>query len=334
MKVVLWIGPVSSSQVRAATIPDADQFIVIGGGCPAGGGDPSCQGSTYFSNLAEKYFDGQRYLPKLLKAKGLDPNNVELYIGSFSAGHGAVKKFCMDPADRAIIQTVALADSTYCSWPNKVPQFSEGYVRMCVDAVTKPQLFVATSSASQDPAGNTPAGDMCMMAIKAEVEKRTGLQFAESTHWPTSIVPQPVKVYQLGNCILADYGSKLQHPQHATLLAPQVWSDLVTPWTRQPVECFNVASLEPTATHGFGQYRYARSGFGSAVAGFGDAAVVCSMWGHVPSGVTPPPLIAKVPLVQVDDGGLSAAAKFAIFAAGGFAAYKLLMWAKAQLDAA
>jgi hypothetical protein len=323
MKVVLWLGPVSSAQVRAATIPDADQFIVIGGGCPPGGGDPSCQGSTYFSNLAEKYFDGQRYLPKLLKSKGLDPNNVELYIGSFSAGHGAVKKFCMDPADRAIIQSVALADSTYCSWPNKVPQFAEGYVRFCVDAVTKPQLFVATSSSNQDPAGNTPAGDMCMMAIKAEVEKRTGLQFSESTHWPASITPQPVKVYQLGNCILADYGPRLTHPQHATLLAPQVWSDLVTPWTRQPVECFNVASLQPVATHGLGRW-----------SGFGDAATVCSMWGHVPSGVTPPPLIAKTPLVQVDDGSLSPAVKFLAFAAGGFAAYKLMMWAKAQLDAA
>jgi hypothetical protein len=325
-KAVIWIGPVSSAQVRAASIPDADQFIVIGGGCPAGQGDPSCQGSTYFSNLAEKYFDGTRYLPKLLKAKGLDPNNTELYIGSFSAGHGAVKKWCMHPDDRALIKSVALADSTYCSWPNKVPQFAEGYVRMCVDAVTKPQLFIATSSSSQDPAGNTPAGDMCMMAIKKEVEKRTGLKFSESTHWPAGISPQPVTAYQLGNCILADYGPRLQHPQHATLLAPQVWPNLVTPWSRTPVECFSVAVLDqPVATQGLGAYRRR---------GLGDAAVACSMWGGVPSGVTIPPLTLKDPNIQIDEGGMSVGAKLFAFAVGGAAAYALALWAKAQLDAA
>jgi hypothetical protein len=320
-KVVLWLGPVSSAQVRAATLPDADRFIVIGGGCPPGQGDPSCQGSSYFAQLADKYFDGQRYLPKLLKSKGIDPQDVELYIGSFSAGHGAVKKFCMSPDDRALIAGIALADSTYCAWPNKVPQFAEGYVRYCVDAVTRPKLFVATSSASVDPAGNTPAGDQCMLAIKAEVEKRTGMQFSEATHWPASITPAPVKIYQLGNCILADLGSRLTHPQHATLLAPQVWSDLVAPWAQQPIECFNVARIEPppASTQGLGQ---------------APAPIVCSMWGHVPAGIVPSSTVAKMPVVQVDHGDLGAGGKVVLFLAGGLAAYGVLTWAKSRLDAA
>lgn len=302
MRVVLWLGPVASYQVAKATLPDADRFIVIGGGCGPGAGDPSCQGSSYFSKLADGWFDGTNYLPKLLKSKGVDPTaDPEVFIGSFSAGHGAVKKFCMSPDDRRLIQGIALADSTYCSWPNKVPQFSEGYVRYCVDAVRGPRLFVATASASVDPAGNTPAGDQCMMAIKAEVEKRTGVQFRASPNWPAGINPQPVAVWQAGNCIFADYGSKLQHPQHATILAPQVWSQLVTPWTVAPQTCFPVAAAP-------------LDGLGDTWAPPAGTAELCTMWGRWPSG-------AVVPALAEEPG---AATKMLAFGAGGLAAFGVL----------
>jgi hypothetical protein len=276
MKVVIWFGPVATSQVTKARLPDADKFIVVGGGCPPGGGDPSCQGSSYFASLADTWFDGKNYLPKLLRSKGVDPLlEPEVYIGSFSAGHGAVKKLCMSPDDRRLIQGIALADSTYCAWPNKVPAFSEGYVRYCVDAVTRPRLFVATASANEDPAGNTPAGNKCMFAIRDEVEKRVGAKFAPTTFWPAGIDPQPVAVWQLGNCILADYGSRVTHSGHAIQLAPQVWSQLVTPWTASPQSCFTVAALGSTST--------------VAPPSVAPGGQVCTLWGRWPAGAAIPP---------------------------------------------
>lgn len=285
MKVVLWFGPVATSHVAKARIPDADKFIVIGGGCPPGGGDPSCQGSSYFATLADSWFDGKQYLPKLLRSKGIDPTgtDLEVYIGSFSAGHGAVKKLCMSPDDRKLIQGIALADSTYCAWPNKVPAFSEGYVRYCVDAVLRPRLFVATASGSEDPAGNTPPGNKCMLAIRDEVEKRTGAMFSPTTFWPPGIDPQPVAAWQLGNCILADYGTRLTHPQHATRLAAQVWSQLVTPWTASPQSCFTVAALHPSTVNA------TQPLYGMGDAPIVDAPQVCSLWGRWPAGAAIPP---------------------------------------------
>lgn len=310
MKVVLWFGPVATSQVSAARIPDADKFIVVGGGCPPGQGAPACQGSSYFSTLADTWFDGKRYLPKLLQSKGIDPaSEPEVYIGSFSAGHGAIKKLCLSPDDRRLIQAVVLADSTYCSWPNKVPQFSEGYVRACVDAVQGPRLFVATASSNTDPAGNTPAGDVCMGAIRDEVERRTGAKFRPSPNWPLGIVPQPVSVVQAGNCVLADYGSLVSHENHARHLASQVWQQLVTPWTRQPQSCFTVAAA-PQAVQGFGDDWQPPEG----------SPAVCTMWGRWPPGAAIPP------------PALGPGSKLVAFGVGGALAYGALRLGRRWLD--
>lgn len=300
-KVVLWFGPVATSQVAKATLPDVDHFIVVGGGCPPGQGDPSCQGSNYFSMLAETWFDGKRYLPKLLRLKGIDPaSEPEVYIGSFSAGHGAVKKLCMSPDDRRLIQAVVLADSTYCAWPNHVAQYAEGYVRACVDAVKGPRLFVATASSNTDPAGNTPAGDVCMVAIRDEVEKRTGAKFRPSPNWPSGIAPQPVAVWQAGNCILADYGSRVSHENHARHLAAQVWQQLVVPWTIAPQTCFTVAAAAQ-GTQGVGDDWTPPAGTPS----------LCTMWGRWPPGST-------IPQAPSDVG---AGSKMAAFGLGGALAY-------------
>ena len=314
-KVVIWFGPVSYAQVKNASLLDSDVFILIGSGCPPGQGAPACQGSTYFSNLIEKYNDGKRYLPKLLKSKGIDPSDAEVYIGSFSAGHGAVKKLCMAEEDRALIQVVSLSDSTYCGWPNKVPEASEGYVRMAVDAVNHPKLFVASASSNVDISGNTPPGDACMLAIKDEVERRVGLRFSETGYWPGTD-PQPDKVWQLGNCILADFGAKLSHPDHALVMAPQVWPQLVAMWLTKPQECMAAAVL-PQATQGFGVDAGAAEG--------------CTMWGRLPPGVAGELCVAKQPQVYVDEGPWWTATKVISFAAGALGAYAILRWAQRRL---
>ncbi len=316
-KVVIWFGPVSYAMVKRATLVDADVFVLIGSGCPAGEGAPACQGSSYFSNLIEKYNDGHRYLPKLLRSKGVNPDDAEVYIGSFSAGHGAVKKLCMSADDRALIQVVSLADSTYCSWPNKIPQASEGYARMAVDAVTHPKLFVASASAWADAAGNTPPGNACMLAIKDEVEKRVGMLFKEGGYWPLTD-PTPAKVYQLGNCILADFGSRLSHPAHASLMAPQVWPSLVAMWLAKPQECLAAAVIAPSV-----------QGLGAEETG----AEGCSMWGRLPAGVAAELCVAKEPRLVIDEGTVGAMAKLIWFGAGALGAYALLRWAQRRMGA-
>jgi hypothetical protein len=304
MKVVIWFGPASTSQLAGAALPDVDRLIVIGGACPPGKGAPECQGSTYFSNLAEQWNDGQRYLPKLLRSKGIDAAaaGLELWVGSFSAGHGAVKKLCMADADRALITGVTLADSTFCAWSGKDAAPSEGYVRMALDAVHGPKLFLATASSSEDPAGNTPSGMMCMAAIRAEVERRAGIRFRASPFWPAAISPAPEAVWQAGNCILAEYGARVTHPQHASVLARQVWQHVVTPWAGSEQTCFAVATSAP-AIQGFGVDTWQPDP---------GQAVACTMWGRWPQGGVPP---------VVAETGLGQAGKLLAFGAGAVLAF-------------
>jgi hypothetical protein len=314
MKVVIWFGPVSTSQLAGAALPDTDRIIVVGGGCPPGQGDPKCQGSTYFANLAEQWNDGQRYLPKLLRSKGIDSNaaGLEVWLGSFSAGHGAVKKLCMADADRKLITGVTLADSTYCGWAGKDAAASEGYVRMALDAVGGPRLFLATASSNEDPAGNTPSGMRCMAAIRADVERRAGIQFRPSPFWPAAISPAPETVWQAGNCILAEYGARVTHPQHASVLARQVWQHVVTPWAGSEQSCFAVATSAP-AIQGFGVDPW-QPAEGKAVA--------CTMWGRWPKGGVPP---------VIPDTGLGQAGKLIAFAAGTVVAFMAARAAQAWL---
>jgi hypothetical protein len=147
-----------------------------------------------------------------------------------------------------------------------------------------------------------------MLAIRDEVEKRTGAMFSPTTFWPPGIDPQPVAAWQLGNCILADYGTRLTHPQHATRLASQVWSQLVTPWTSSPQSCFTVAAVQPTTP---------TNGLGAMLAG---APQVCTLWGRWPKGAAIPPPV-----------GLSSTERLVAAGLGVLAGYGALRFARQRV---
>jgi hypothetical protein len=224
MIVVARFGPAGDAQWGAATVPGATIINF------------ALAGSNNNQQLAETWasFEGgeKRYVPGMLRSKGIDPAGVDdLFIGSFSAGHGAVKKMLMGDADRAAVTAVMLADSTYSDWADAahtVAVAPEGYVRFAMDCLREPKLFVAT--AGPTATAPYPTGWQTMDATRAEIEARAGRAFETASALPSSVSPQPDHwAGQLGSTLFAEYGS-IAHAEHATLLAPQLWQQILVPW--------------------------------------------------------------------------------------------------------
>jgi len=213
--VVAWLGPVNLQQVQNASIPGASKIVNI---TCTGDGSPSC------ADIAAGWTgpDG-RVLPGLLASKGLDPGS-SIAIGAFSAGGSIAKRALMAQADRDQTRAVALADATYTTTEGA----PEGFVRYAVEAAdpNSNKLFVATASSS--PNKNWPTGAQTLDMIRAEVEKRRGQRF-DMGQLP-GVTPQPARVWRLGNVLFADYQNILPHGSHATVLAPQIWKNVIAPW--------------------------------------------------------------------------------------------------------
>lgn len=217
-RAVAWVGPVSAAQVAGATVPGAPVTIA---NC-TGDGSPDCSqvGASIGASAGGSIVRG------LLARAGVPDG--ELILGSFSAGHEIAKPALMAASDRALVRAVLLADSTYTSWQSPgVPLPPEGYVRYVIDAIDKPQLFVATSRRS--PIGQFPSSDDTVEAIRKEVERRTGRQFERVEGLP-GVALAPETTYRLGNAWLAIYAPTLGHGEHATKLAPMVWQGMLVPW--------------------------------------------------------------------------------------------------------
>ena len=227
MTSVLWSGPFAPFQAPGATIPGAALASLP---CK-GDGSPSC------GQIANAMVDAEgRRLPNLLRSgliipepgPPIDSEDPDLCLGAFSAGGSLVKRVCLSAADRAAIRVVALADATYAGWlPNGQPEAPEGFVLYALDALTGPHLVVATASSS--PNGQHPNGSQVLEAIKNEVERRSGLAFEEGGEL-VGVDPQPARVWHLGGVVLADYQGLVTHGQHATVLAPQIWQNVIAPW--------------------------------------------------------------------------------------------------------
>lgn len=215
---VAWVGPVSAAQVSGATVPDAPMTFV---NC-TGDGSPDC--SQIGSGIGAAA--GGSIVRGLLAKAGVPDG--QLILGSFSAGHEIAKPALMSAADRALVRAVLLADSTYTSWQSPgVPLPPEGYVRYAIDAIDRPQLFVATSRKS--PIGQYPSSDDTVEALRREVERRTGRKFERVDGLP-GVPLKPETTYRLGNAWLAIYPPSISHGEHATKLAPMVWRGMLLPW--------------------------------------------------------------------------------------------------------
>jgi hypothetical protein len=218
-KIVIWSGPVNLSQVKGATVPGARAYALP---C-TGNGDPSCV------EIADDFADAEgRRLPHLFQQMGISNQNEDLIFGAFSAGGSMVKRLLLHEADRQQVRAVLLADATYTDWVTPAqPLAPEGFVLFCLDAIVDRKLFVATASSS--PNKSLPTGSQTLAAIRKEVERRSGREFA-SFVLPGGIEPAPAEAWRLGNVILADFKSKITHTEHATKLAAPMWQRFLLPW--------------------------------------------------------------------------------------------------------
>lgn len=224
MDVTIWNGPVNLAQANGCWAPGSKPYSLD---C-RGDGTPSCAAQS------EAWTDGAgRKIPNALAHFGLAEESVdELDLAAFSAGGSVVKRLTLAPADCTRVRVVYLADAMYTDWlsPGK-PTPPEGFVLFALQALAGPHLLVATVSSNPNPtkSGVLPSGSQTMAAVRAEIEKRSGLSFVQLGDIPGLMV-QPAAAWQLGNVILADYQARVPHGGHATTLAPNWWKAVVLPW--------------------------------------------------------------------------------------------------------
>ena len=201
--------------------------------------------------LRDSFKEGGRVLPGMLRSRGIDITQVsDVFVGSFSAGHGVMKGaggILANDADRALVRVVTLADSTYTSWldqAKRIPNPPDAYAKYAMDCLTSDRLFIATCSNHQ--AGIFPSGQETVRALVKEIEKRSGRKFTVTgAGAPISgfgdtalrlppvfagVTPAPKTLYSLGNVLFADYDMTVPHGEHASKLMPQVWRNIVIPW--------------------------------------------------------------------------------------------------------
>lgn len=241
--LVVWFGPVGKHQVTGATVPGAVEHFIQ---CVGAGAEPLCK------SVAASLLDPSgRRLPMLCRKAGLEPSQVRnVFLGAFSAGGGVVRALLEHPDDRRAIRAVLLADATYsATWADqraRVPVVQEPLVAFATELARggTGQLLVATASPS--PNYEYATGVEVLRALRAEVERRTGLQFKRLDSF-FGIQPEPEAAYQLGDVILAEYPMQpLGHGGHAGL-APQVWQRILLPWLERGWEVGTTRTPAPGA---------------------------------------------------------------------------------------
>ena len=219
--LVVWMGPVSASQVQGATLPGAAELFLS---C-CGDLTPPCIPPT-----CPELGDELAASPALLFAAAGVPDVGPLALGAFSAGGSVARRLLEQDAYRQRVEIVHAADAMFsASWQDvasRTPPAIEGFVRFGVDAANDDsKLFVATSSPS--PNGVFATGIENMRAVRAAIEKRTGRTFEKRTDF-FGIEPAPSAVYQLGGVIFAEYPAEPLGHGH-TAIAAQVWRNIVIP---------------------------------------------------------------------------------------------------------
>lgn len=223
--LVVWTGPVAEFQVPGATLPGARTVFI---GC-CGDLTPPCQPPTC-PDIGNAVMGS----PSALFGRvGVPEQNVgELFLAGFSAGGSILKRVLENQSYRVRVTAVHAADATYTStWidaAQRIPPHVEGYVLYGVDVAQGPgdKLFVATASPA--PNKNWATGVENLGAIRREIERRTGRGFVERSNF-FGITPEPERVYQLGNVILAEYPMRPLGHGHTTI-AGQVWQKIIQPW--------------------------------------------------------------------------------------------------------
>lgn len=200
LEPLLWSGPVSLKDAQRASL--AGQTVKV----------LSCTGNAIPPPLCAALAEGG--LDAALERAGLETERVSL--AGFSAGGSFMKRVLENPAARARVPMVYGADAAYMT--DAIPA---GFVAYGVEAVADPGKLMVFSASSY-PNKNYPNGAETLKAIKAEIERRTGRAFGPSSFvWPL----EPEEAWSLGNVHFASYGKRITHGEHATLLAPKMFSE-------------------------------------------------------------------------------------------------------------
>src|SRR5262245_21099384 len=132
---VIWFGPVSSTQVKGATLEGVTLKFVS---CTGDGSD----GRATCAERAEGWMDASgRRLPTLFRRLEITVEETDrLYLGAFSAGGQSVKRIGTNAEDRAITSAVLLSDGTYTTdWLDQrrgIARPIEGFLRYALDFIT------------------------------------------------------------------------------------------------------------------------------------------------------------------------------------------------------
>lgn len=216
---LVWLGPVSREQARGSALAGVPTAFVP---C-TGDGSPTCR------QLLASWRRGGRILPTLRAELRLPPAG-RIFVAAFSAGGSGVKELLEHPADRRELAGVYLADASYTTDVDERgrPRPIGAFATFAREAIASgDQLLVATASANPNPSTQRPG--VVYPSAAATLAATAG---AVAARWDPSAppgIPAPVRTWRRGRVVFLDYGSRFQHGQHPTQLAPAVWSQLVAP---------------------------------------------------------------------------------------------------------
>jgi hypothetical protein len=170
----------------------------------------------------------------------------EIYLCAFSAGGQVVKRWL--PDDR--VRGVYLADATYTRWESKGRPFADpSLVQWLLKAATDPtHRAVFTSSSS--PNKSLPNGSQTLEALALAVETAGGAwnhQPAAPRRFGDVELPE-VRSWSYGGAFLLDLGRSVPHEQHATKIAPLLFSRLFIP-VQSPAEASATSPPRVAAPH-------------------------------------------------------------------------------------
>jgi hypothetical protein len=207
---VLWCGPISARTLPADLFPPGSHVLTVNEG---DGGI----GSSAFARLGERYGS----LETLARAHRLELGDFDrVIIASFSAGWGLVEKLLQD--DPTLPDVLLAADSYYTgSGLGRKP----GYAALCERAARGEALAVLSCSTIAGP--GYPSSDAGLEALLAPLE----LEPLPDPPLPYSTtLPRPEETLGRASLLWLRYGTRLEHAQHATRLAPELVRALVTPY--------------------------------------------------------------------------------------------------------
>jgi hypothetical protein len=226
-QLFIWGGPVNASSLREVDLPEDVTTLVVSG-----------NGSSYFSDLAERYRDSSGHiLPSLVRAGKLSLDDFDdVTISGFSAFHGLASKLLDADGDR--ISAAVLIDACF-SAPEKMVK--KGYASFAARAAKMEKLMVFTASSGGGPgSGKTIGPNIPDYSFGWECAWAAANAGAEEAHvaFQPFEVPEGVppttqgSAERAGNLFILDYRGEYRHDQHINKFGAAFLNAFLVPWMR------------------------------------------------------------------------------------------------------